>query len=124
MAGGEHEAEQIVADIVVERAIEIGLRLLLDLALVAELAMFSFEQLIAAKMVDGPMFRRRHKPGAGLVGEAGLGPLLESRDQRVLGEFFGDRDVAYHAGETGDKLRLLDPKDRLDGAMWVGSRHR
>ena len=61
MAGGEHETQEIVADIIVERGIEIGLRrLLLDLKLVTELLMFAFEQLVAAEEIDRSMLRARH----------------------------------------------------------------
>src|SRR4029077_13424580 len=52
MAGSKHKAQQIVANIIVERGIEIRLRrLLLDFELVTELLMLSFEQLIAAKVI-------------------------------------------------------------------------
>ena len=58
MAGSEHEAQEIVANMIVERGIEIGLRrLLLDLKLVTELLMFSFEQLVAAEEIDRSMLR-------------------------------------------------------------------
>ena len=61
MAGREHKAQEIVANIIVERGIEIGLRrLLLDLKLVTELLMFSFEQLVAAEEIDRSMLRARH----------------------------------------------------------------
>ena len=49
-------------------------------------------------------------------------PLLERGDQRVLRQLFGEADVAHHAGEAGDELRLLDPPDRVDGAVDVGRR--
>ena len=32
-------------------------------------------------------------------------------------------DVAHHARQAGDELRLLDAADRLDGVMCIGSRH-
>ena len=58
MAGGEHKAQEIVANSIVERGIEIGLRrLLLDLELVTELLVFSFEQLVAAEEIDRSMLR-------------------------------------------------------------------
>ena len=49
MAGDEHEAQQIVADVVVERGVEIGHgHLLLGLELVAELLVLALEQLSGA----------------------------------------------------------------------------
>ena len=50
MAGGEDEPQQVVADVVVERRVEIGAtRLLLRLELVAELLVLALEQLAAAQ---------------------------------------------------------------------------
>ena len=111
--------------VIVERGIEIWLRhLLLDLELVTELLMFSFEQLVAAEEIDRSMLRARHQPSAGPFRDARFGPLLERRDEGLLRQLLGNADVAHHAGETGDQLRLLDPKDGIDGAVCVGSRHR
>ena len=85
--------------------------------------MLAVAELVAAKDIDGAMLGGGHQPGAGIVGDAGGGPLLERRHQRVLGQFLGEADIAHHAGETGDELGLLDPEDCLDGAMGVGRRH-
>src|SRR5262249_34138862 len=38
-------------------------------------------------------------------------------------ELLGEADVAHHAGEAGNQLRRLDPPDRVDGTMGIGSRH-
>ena len=51
------------------------------------------------------------------------GPLLERGDERVLREVLGEADVAHDAREAGDEPRRLDPPDRVDGAMGVGSGH-
>ena len=92
MAGDEHEAEQIVADLIVEGRVEIRLpRLLLDFELIAELLMLAFAQAVAAEDVDRPMLGGGHEPCAGIVRNAGLGPLLERRDEGVLGKFLGER---------------------------------
>ena len=125
VAGGEHKAQEIVANLIVERGIEIGLRrVLLDLKLITELPMLSFEQLVAAEKIDGSMFCGGHEPSAGIFRDARFGPLIERRNEGLLREVLGDADVAHHAGETGDQLRLLDPPDCVDRAVCVGSRHR
>ena len=125
MAGGEHKAQEIVANLIVERGIEIGLRkILLNLKLITELLMLSFEQLVAAEKIDGSMLRGGHEPGAGIVRDARLWPLIERCNEGLLREVLGYADVAHHAGETGDQLRLLDPPDCIDSAVYVGSRHR
>ena len=85
--------------------------------------MFSFEQLVAAEKIDGSMLRGGHEPGAGIFRDARFGPLIERRNEGLLREVLGDADVAHHAGETGDQLRLLDPPDCVDRAVCVGSRH-
>ena len=124
VAGGEHKAQEIVANLIVERGIEIGLRrLLLNLKLITELLMLSFEQLVAAEKIDRSMLRGGHEPGAGIVRDARLWPLIERCDEGLLREVLGYADVAHHAGETGDQLRLLDPPDCIDSAVYVGSRH-
>ncbi len=55
MACGEDETQQVVADIVVERRIEIGVLLLLDLELATELVMLARGELAAAKRIEGAM---------------------------------------------------------------------
>ena len=59
----------------------------------------------------------------GIVRDARLGPLFERGDQSVLREILGEADVAHDPREAGDEPGRLDPPDRVDGAMGVGSRH-
>ena len=103
MAGGEDEAQEVVADIVVERGVEIrrGL-LLLGLELAAKLVVLALGELASAQAVDCAMLGGGHEPGARVVRDARLRPALERSDQRVLGELLGQADVAHHAGEAGD----------------------
>ena len=49
------------------------------------------------------MFRRAHEPRAGLGGDARHGPLLEGRDQGVLGKFLRQADVAHDMCQAGDQ---------------------
>ena len=49
--------------------------------------------------------------------------LLEADDQSVLCEVLGKTDIAHDPHQTGDEPRRLDPPDRVDRAMRVGSRH-
>src|SRR5262249_54919032 len=41
-------------------------------------------------------------------------PLLESRDKRFLGKFFGNADVSRNAGNRCDEACGLDPPHGLD----------
>ena len=71
MAGGEDEAQQVVADVIVDRCIEIGLgELLLDLDVTSELLLLSLEDLVTAHPVDAAMLRGGHEPGPRVVGDA------------------------------------------------------
>ena len=109
---------------VVDRGVEVGL--LRDAAapqLAAELLGLALEHLAAAEAVDRAVLGGGHEPGARVVRDARLGPLLERRDQRVLGEVLGEADVA-HDGQPGDQPGRLDPPDRLDRAMRSRRRSR
>ena len=100
-----------------------GSAALLELQLAAELLVLALEPLSPAQEVDGAVFRRGHEPGARVVRDARLGPLLERRDERVLGELLGKTDVAHDPRETGDEPGRLDPPDGIDRTMRVGLLH-
>ena len=119
MAGGEDQPQQIVADVVVERRVEIGRVRIVHLA--ADLLVLALDQLGAAVLVERAVLRGRHQPGGGIVGNASFRPALERGDQRILRQLFGDADVARDARNAGDDLRLLDAPDRLDRLVRVGS---
>src|SRR5213083_2609193 len=89
MAGREDEAQAIVADVIVEGGREIRLGMLLPgQQLGTELLMLAVQQLAAAKLVDGAPLRGGHEPGAGVVGNARLGPaLMTTAKRRAIDEF-------------------------------------
>jgi len=64
-----------------------------------------------------------HQPGAGVIRDARLRPLLEGGNERVLREFLGKADVADDPRESRDNPGRLDPPDCVDCAMCIGSRH-
>ena len=95
MARGEDEPQQIVADVVVERGVEIGRpRLLLRVELVSELLVLALEQLVPAEKIDRAVLGGGHEPRTGIVGNPRLGPFLERDDERILREILGLPDVA------------------------------
>jgi hypothetical protein len=58
VAGDEHQAQHVVADVVVGRDVgTLARQLPLELELVAELRLLALEQLAATQPVDGPMLR-------------------------------------------------------------------
>src|SRR4051794_19493085 len=69
------------------------------------------------------MLRGGHEPGARVVRNARLRPLLERGDESILGKILGKTDVAHDPRQTGDEPGRLDPPDRVDRAMGIGSRH-
>jgi hypothetical protein len=124
MAGNKHEAQEIVADLVIKRGVKIGRRrFLLDFESVAEFPMLALQQLVAAEEIDRPMFCSGHEPGTGLVGDTRPRPLVKRGDERVLRKFLGEIDIPYDPRQAGDQLCLLDPEDCIDHAMCIVSRH-
>jgi arylsulfatase A-like enzyme len=83
----------------------------------------ALEQLAAAQAIDGAMLGGGHEPRAGIIWNAGCGPLFKGGDQRVLRKFLRKADVAQHAREAGYDTCGLDPPDGFDGAVGIGSGH-
>jgi hypothetical protein len=123
MAGNEDEAKEIVADLVVERCVEVRRDRFLHRELAAELFMLTFEELVPAELIDRTVLRGCHQPGAWPLGDARCRPLLQRRDESILRKLLRDADVADHPRKAGDELRPLDPPDCVDGTMCLGSRH-
>jgi hypothetical protein len=124
MAGGEHEAEEIIAKGIVERGVEIGHSpLLLGLQIAAKFLVLTLEAFVATEHINRTVLRGGHEPGAWIVGDARFRPLLEGSDESVLGEFLGEADIADDAGETRDDSGGLNPPDGIDGAVGEGRRH-
>src|SRR5216684_3135241 len=124
MTRDEHEAQEIVANCVVDRGVEIRHgQLLLGLELAAELLVLALEELVAAPEIDRTVLGGGHEPGAGVVRDAGGGPLFECGDESVLRELLGDADIAHDAGEAGDDASGLNAPDGVDGAMGERRRH-
>ncbi len=123
VAGDEDEPEQIVADAIgpfVDRRLEIGHGVLFAGELAADLFVLALEPFDPAPMVDGPVLRRGHEPGARISRNARCRPLLERRDERVLGQILGNADVAHDPRESGNEARRFDSPDRVDGFLRFG----
>ena len=125
MAGREHEPQEVVADVVVEGRVEIrrGPVPARPRARRPSSSCLRSSSLFRRRMIDRTMLRGGHEPGARIVRDARLRPLLERGDERVLREVLGQADVAHDPRKAGDEPRRLDPPDRVDRAMGVGSRH-
>src|SRR6202021_1224259 len=120
----EDEAQQVVANIIVERGFQIWHgHLLLRLKFPTQLRVLEFEALVSSPEIDGTILRGSHKPRAWISRNSGLRPLLEGSDESVLSEFLGKPDVADDSRKACDDSGRLDSPDRVDDAMYVGSRH-
>ena len=83
VASDEHQAQHVVADVAISNSkfvldrLELRPReVLLDLQLTTEQLLLLLEPHPAANEVDGAVFGSAHEPGARLVRDARLGPLL------------------------------------------------
>ena len=95
MTGGEHEAQKVVADGIVDRRLErLHRPLPVGFELPAELVVLALEPLGSAEGVDRAMFRRCHQPGARIVRDPRLRPPLQRRDEGVLGKLLRQTEVA------------------------------
>ena len=64
MAGDEDEAQEIIADVLVDGGLEVRRGQLPGLELVTELLVLALEPLVPAQEIDGPVLRGGHEPGA------------------------------------------------------------
>src|SRR6185295_10762179 len=124
MAGSEDQAEEVVADVFLDRGVEFWRGPFLDgLELATDLLVLPFEPLLAAPEIDRPVLRRGHEPGARVVRDARFRPPLERGDQSVLRQILGQSDIANDPRESGDESCRLDPPDRVDRAPGFGCCH-
>jgi hypothetical protein len=122
MTGYEHETQEVVAHVVVESLAEIQRGPpLLGLELVAEFLVLALKPLVSAQEINRTMLRSGHQPGARVVRDSRLGPLLEPGDESVLCEILSKTKIAHDPHETGDEPRRLDSPDRVDRAMGIGT---
>src|SRR5256885_12904576 len=119
MARHEHEAEEVVSELLVDRGVRV-LDLPSPLDVASELFVLALERLAAPDEIGRVMLRGRHEPGARTLRHARRGPLLDRRDESVLCELFSCPDVTDEASQPGDHPSRLDAPDRRDRAMRFG----
>jgi len=118
VASGEHQTQQIVADVVVELRVDIRC-FAQQLFLLSERLDLLGQPGLPAQRVDRPVLGDPHQPAARVVGHARLGPLRQRRDQRVLRELLRRPDVAHDAREPRDQPRRLDTPECVDGSVHI-----
>src|SRR6266568_3528118 len=70
MTGDEHEAQEVIANVIVECGVEIRHGHLLRLELAAKLRVLALKPLVSAEDVDRPVLRSGHEPSARIVRDA------------------------------------------------------
>ena len=125
MAGDEDQAEQIVANVIIQSAarfphLKLARAHLSGVQFTAKLFVLALQPRVSAEIIDGAMLGRGHQPGARIVRHARLRPLLERGHQSILRQVLRNADVAHDAGKPGDQSRGLDPPDRINGTMCIG----
>ena len=106
VAGHEDQPEQVLGQVAVDDLVEVVLQALRGgrghLAVLAPLG------VAPADPVDGQEVRGPVQPGRRVVRHPVLAPLLDRRDEGVLGQLLGGVQVADEAGEPSDDARRLD----------------
>ena len=124
VAGGEDEAQQLVAEIVVHgRFDRLGRAVDALVQRPRDLLVLALAHLVAPEGVDGAALGGGHQPGAGIGRNAGPRPFGEGDDQRVLRQFLGQVDIAHHAGQARDEPGPFNAKGRFDRLVRLACGH-
>ncbi len=120
MAGGEHKAQEVVANVVVEGRVEIRLgQSLPGLKFATDFLVFALEPLVSPQEIERPMLRRGHEPGGRLCRTPDSGHC-SSGDKRIWASSSASRRRARSARPA--MVRPTRSPDRVDRAIDVGSR--
>src|SRR5262245_20607905 len=97
MTGNEDESQEIVAQVFIRIGVFKDAELLFEFEVVSHFFGLALEADVAANLINRMMFGGYHEPRAGLIGDAGLGPLLEGSDEGALREILGETHIADEA---------------------------
>jgi len=103
MTGDEEQAQQIITNIVVKSGVQIRHGHLFRPKLSTQFLMFSLKSRVSAEVIHGTMLGSRHEPGARVIRDARLGPLLERGDQSILREILGQAHITHDPREAGNE---------------------
>jgi hypothetical protein len=117
MTGCEHESEKVVANVVVQGTFKIRHSHFFLFELAPEFLVLADKPCVSTEVIDGPMLGGGHKPGARIIRDTRLRPLLDGGDKGVLREIFGQTDIPNNPREAGDEPGRFHPPDSLDGAI-------
>ena len=109
------QSEQIVADIVVNRCVEIGCVVSVGcVRILAQHLVLLLDQGTTTEQIDRAILCSRHEPCARIVWNARRGPPFERDHQCVLRKIFGGANIADHTRQAGNQSRRLDAPHRVD----------
>jgi hypothetical protein len=123
VAGGEDELEEIIADIVIKGGVGVRAVFGFDLKVIGECIELAACHLVAAEIIEAAALGGGHEPRARIVGNARHRPLVESHQQGILRQLFGETNIADEPREPRDKTRGFDAIDGLDGAVGFSTGH-
>src|SRR5262249_49212629 len=123
MAGDEYQPQQIVADIVTHGSSEVRDFLFAFGELTAENLVLTAHQATSAQIVYGAMLDGGHQPGACILRNPRVRPLLKGGNQGVLREVLRDADVAHDSSQPGNDSGRLDSPNGFNRAPCAGSCH-
>src|SRR5690348_7009195 len=86
--------------------------------------MLVFEPVLTPENIQSAMLRGGDQPGARVVRNARLGPMLERREQGFLRQVLGQADIPHQTSEYGDHFGGLDAPDGFDALLDVAHRLR
>jgi hypothetical protein len=117
MAGGENEPQPVVANLLLD-IIEIGARQrLASFGLAAEVGLFALQRALSPQHVVPTPRAHRNEPCARALRHPGDGPLLQGRDEGIVGEVLGQPDVAGAACQCCYDPGRLDPPNSFVRAV-------
>ena len=121
MTSGKDQPQDVIVDDLIQCLVHCLSQLLLSfLKLPGNFLVLLREHLRTAETIDGATLCRGHQPCSGIFRDTLIGPPLQGGNQRVLGQFLGNADVAGDAGDRSDHPRRLDLPHRLDRPVDVG----
>lgn len=108
-------AQDVVVDHLIQRPVHCLSELsLLYLKFPGNFFVLLYKHLATAQTIDRSPLCRRHQPRSRIFRDAFFRPSFKSRNHCVLGQFFGNANIAGDAGDRSDEPRRLDLPHRLD----------
>src|SRR5690242_2483225 len=84
--------------------------------------MLVFEPVLTPENIQSAVLRGGDQPGARVVRNARLGPMLERREQGFLRQILGQADIPHQASEHGDHFGGFDAPNGFDALLDVAHR--